>query len=76
MPKPLRKKYQLHFNKYTLKKKMARYFSCKSLEFTIFEKQNDVLWTNNLTLFSTGLICFAEMKKRVVQRKAIFKTNT
>lgn len=30
---------------------MARYFSCKSLEFTIFEKQNNVLWTDNLTIF-------------------------
>lgn len=48
---------------------MAGYFSCKSLEFTIFEKQNNVLWTDNLTIFSCGLICFAEMKKRVLKRK-------
>lgn len=30
---------------------MARYLSCKSLELTIFKKQNDVLWTENLTIF-------------------------
>lgn len=48
---------------------MARYLSCKSLELTIFKKQNDVLWTENLTIFFMWLNLLRRNEEKSLQRK-------